>query len=56
MRCRICNKPTSANIRLTEPRYFHGEGNVCQSCFEKLAVFDYLELDKRVFEKIRVTE
>lgn len=56
MRCKICGKSTSANIILKEKRYFVGEGNVCQSCFDRLAVFDYPELDKRAIAKLGVSQ
>lgn len=51
-RCSICGKSTAAKIKITEPRYFYKEQNVCTFCFERWSASDYDTLDKLAMEKI----
>lgn len=52
VKCHICNAQTSSTTKVRESRYFNGEQIVCTSCFDRWAVSDYEELDRRAIAKV----
>ena len=50
-KCQICDKK-NGTVKVEEPRYFVGEGLICNDCFQEWSSGNYEELDERAIQKI----